>query len=65
MKNIAKIITIFGGVKGLYASIDNEPFMRLVIEDIGQAHADTKQSVLLIISCRTATFAKTPRWPSN
>ena len=35
MKNIAKIITILGGVKGLYASIENEPFMRLVIEDIG------------------------------
>lgn len=35
MKNIAKIITICGGVKGLYASIENEPFMRLVIEDIG------------------------------
>src|ERR1700761_9351191 len=36
MKNIAKIITIWGGVKGLYASIKNEPYMRLVIEDIGQ-----------------------------
>ena len=36
MKNIAKIITICGGVQGLYASIENEPFMRLVIEDIGQ-----------------------------
>lgn len=35
MKNIAKIITLLGGVKGLYASIQNEPFMRLVIEDIG------------------------------
>jgi hypothetical protein len=35
MKTIAKIITIFGGVKNLYASIDNPPFMRLVIEDIG------------------------------
>jgi hypothetical protein len=35
MKNIAKIITILGGVKGLYASIENKPFMRLVIEDIG------------------------------
>jgi hypothetical protein len=37
MKNIAKIITIFGGAKGLYASIDNAPYMRLVIEDIGQS----------------------------
>jgi hypothetical protein len=36
MKNIAKIITILGGVKGLYASIDNAPYMRLVIEDIGR-----------------------------
>ena len=35
MKNIAKIITIFGGVQGLYASIENEPYMRLVIENIG------------------------------
>jgi hypothetical protein len=36
MKNIGKIITIPGGVKGLYASIDNAPYMRLVIEDIGR-----------------------------
>ena len=35
MKNIAKIMTIFGGVQGLYASIENEPYMRLVIENIG------------------------------
>ena len=36
MKNIAKIITIFGGVQGLYASIENAPYMRLVIENIGR-----------------------------
>ena len=35
MKTIAKIINIFGGVKNLYASIENPPYMRLVIEDIG------------------------------
>jgi hypothetical protein len=35
MKSIAKIITIFGGTKNLYASIENPPFMRLVIGDIG------------------------------
>ncbi len=35
MKTIAKIINIFGGVKNLYASIENRPYMRLVIEDIG------------------------------
>jgi hypothetical protein len=35
IKTVAKIITIFGGVKNLYASIENPPYMRLVIEDIG------------------------------
>ena len=35
MKTIAKIINIFGGVKNLHASIENPPYMRLVIEDIG------------------------------
>jgi len=35
MKTIAKIISIFGGVKNLHASIENPPYMRLVIEDIG------------------------------
>ncbi len=35
MKTIAKIINIFGGVKNLYVSIENPPYMRLVIEDIG------------------------------
>ena len=35
MKTIAKIINIFGGAKNLYASIENPPYMRLVIEDIG------------------------------
>ncbi len=35
MKTIAKIINIFGGANKLYASIENSPFMRLVIEDIG------------------------------
>jgi hypothetical protein len=36
MKSIAKIINILGSVEGIYASIENEPFMRLVIEDIGK-----------------------------
>jgi hypothetical protein len=36
MKSIAKIINIIGGVEGIYASIENEPFLRLVIEDIGK-----------------------------
>ncbi len=36
MKNLGKIISILGGVKNLYASIDNQPYMRLVIEDIGR-----------------------------
>ncbi len=36
MKTLAKIISILGGVKNLHASITNEPYMRLVIEDIGQ-----------------------------
>jgi hypothetical protein len=35
MNTIAKIINIFGGVKNLHASIENPPYMRLVIEDIG------------------------------
>jgi hypothetical protein len=36
MNNIAKIISIFGGAKGIYASVENPPYMRLVIEDTGQ-----------------------------
>jgi hypothetical protein len=35
MKTIEKIIGIFGGVDGLHVSIANEPYMRLVIEHIG------------------------------
>jgi len=36
MKTIEEIITICGGVEGLYAAITNEPYMRLVIEHIGE-----------------------------
>lgn len=36
MKTINEIIAMFGGVDGLYVSIANEPFMRLVIEHIGE-----------------------------
>ena len=36
MKTIEKIIAIFGGIDGLYVSITNEPYMRLVIEHIGK-----------------------------
>ncbi len=36
MKTIEEIIAMFGGVDGLYVSIVNEPFMRLVIEHIGE-----------------------------
>jgi hypothetical protein len=35
MKTIEEIITIFDGVEGLYVSIENPPFMRLVIEHVG------------------------------
>ena len=35
MKTIEKIIALFGGIDGLYVSITNEPYMRLVIEHIG------------------------------
>jgi len=35
MKTVEAIITMFGGVEGLYVSIENAPFMRLVIEHIG------------------------------
>jgi hypothetical protein len=35
MKTIASIIAIFGGPNNVYASIENQPYMRLVIEDIG------------------------------
>ena len=35
LKTIAKIINIVGGVKNLHASIENPPYRRLVIEDIG------------------------------
>ena len=36
MKTSEEIIAMFGGVDGLYVSIANEPFMRLVIEHIGE-----------------------------
>jgi len=36
MKTIEEIIAIFGGVEGLYVSITNEPYMRLVIEHVGE-----------------------------
>jgi hypothetical protein len=36
MKTVEEVITIFGGVEGLYISIENAPFMRLVIEHIGR-----------------------------
>ena len=36
METIEEIIAMFGGVDGLYVSIPNEPFMRLVIEHIGE-----------------------------
>jgi hypothetical protein len=35
MKTVEEIIAMFGGVEGLYFSIENPPFMRLVIEHIG------------------------------
>jgi hypothetical protein len=36
MKTIEEIIAMFGGVEGLYVSITNEQYMRLVIEHIGE-----------------------------
>jgi len=36
METIEEIIAMFGGVDGLYVAIANEPFMRLVIEHIGE-----------------------------
>lgn len=35
MKTVEEIITMFGGVEGLYVSVENSPLMRLVIEHIG------------------------------
>ena len=35
MKTIEKIIALFGDIDRLYVSITNEPYMRLVIEHIG------------------------------
>ena len=35
MKTVEEIITMLGGVEGLYVSIENPPLMRLVIEHIG------------------------------
>ena len=35
MKTIEEIITMFGGAEGLYVSVENPPFMRLVIQHIG------------------------------
>jgi hypothetical protein len=36
MKTIAKIIQICGGIEDLSISVPNEPYLRLVIEHIGQ-----------------------------
>lgn len=36
MNTIAALTEIFGGAKGIYASIENPGYMRLVIEDIGK-----------------------------
>ena len=36
MKTIEEIIAVYGGIDGLYVSITNEPYMRLVIEHIGK-----------------------------
>jgi hypothetical protein len=35
MKTIEEIIKMFGGAEGLYVSVGNPPFMRLVVEHIG------------------------------
>lgn len=35
MNTIASLVGIFGGPKGIYASIENPSYMRLVLEDIG------------------------------
>ena len=35
MKTIEEIMTMFGGIEGLYVSVQNPAFMRLVIEHIG------------------------------
>ena len=46
MQTIEEIIAMFGGVDGLYVSITNEPYMRLVIEHIGEGpHGLTAISV--------------------
>jgi hypothetical protein len=59
MKTIAKIINIFGGVKNLHASIENPPYMRLVIEDIGVGPRGYQAIRVTITSHRTAISAKT------
>lgn len=35
MTTLTSLIDIFGGARGIYASIENPGYMRLVIEDIG------------------------------
>ena len=35
MKTIEEIIKMFGGAEGLYVSVENPPFMRLIVEHIG------------------------------
>ena len=35
MKTISAIVLIFDGPQNIHAAIVNEPYMRLVIEDIG------------------------------
>lgn len=34
MKTVEEIITMFGGIEGLYVTVENPPLMRLVIEHI-------------------------------
>jgi hypothetical protein len=62
MPRLPKMVTILGGVKGLYASIDNAPYMRLVIEDTGPGPRGYQAVAWPTISNKTATFAKTLRW---
>ena len=40
LKTVSEIIAMFGGIDGLYVSIENPPFMRLVIEHIGNGPHD-------------------------
>ena len=65
MKTIEEIIAMFGGVDGLYVSIRNQPFMRLVIEHIGEGPHGLPAISVAHYYEMNGIFVRTPRCASR